>query len=179
MKSLSIEFHATDEEIIQFITRIYIEFSLHAVLLNNTPFTIEKVTTGKLESILIKACSELEQKTLVLFILQPDLNAARKMEFFDHNDGGIVIDIGRLTPSGLEQSILSIKTNDEKSFVLAKKISNLLKKITHLGVTAINPSTGAKAVIKSARYTDGALSLENKGVKMLPFAGGCELKLGI
>lgn len=179
MSSMSIQFHATCAELADFLSNIGHQFPLYTVLLSLSPFSVKSLDIDQIRDSVLNSCEELHQKSIVFFISSPNCKAERQMEFLDLNDGGIIFDIGRLTEYGLEQSIMSIKTDDNQAFSLAKKISLLLKKITKSGVTAFNSSTDESAIIKSFRYTKGAYELQQNGIRILPFAGGNYLKLGV
>ena len=108
---------------------------------------------------------------------EPNLDVRDGLRFADRNPDHLGIEIGKQSAKGLVQSWLAARTNNAHALTIWKEVAKRLKKVTKAGVTVINPDSGAAVASRSFRYSDGAKALESSGVEMLPFAGGCRIKL--
>lgn len=170
MRSISIQFHTTADELFEFVASVSSEFGLIITMMNLKPFYLEKVE-GEFNVCDFVTNLEKGGLRLVLNSNIPCLKSTSPNSFLDENPGSIVIDVGRLSESGLEESALSFISDEESKILIANKIASRLKKITKAGVIAVNPFNGAEAKVRSHRYTEGAKSMYNQGVKILPVAG--------
>lgn len=167
MKKVMIQFHATLEELVEYINSSHSEFGLFMVMMVGKPFTLNEVD-GEISVDDLKLDGDIR----VFFLKEkPNISAASQNEFYDLNPGSIGLHIGRMTEEGLKESALSFMSDDKDKASLANKFASRLKKITKSGATAVNPVNGAKANVRSHRYTEGAKSMYDQGVKILPVAG--------
>ena len=170
MKSIGIQFHATSEEIAQIITNAIDKFSLffEGVIIN--PFSIKKIILKDMINIFHEIEPELHLK--IYLSLNPiNTNCKDESEFIKNNFSLISFEIGRQLNGFLEESFFSTIPKDEHTLRTAELIAKDIKKKTKAGVTAINPNTGAKAYIRTNRYTQGAVDLAKQGVKMIAWVG--------
>jgi len=168
MTSSVIQLFAANEEFAKFAGEVALQHNLYLVLHNFLP-------TYRCE--LINDPSQLTDhmdfnvnQWVTLSVRSPDLLALNQLEFFDRNIGLISFHFGRLLPSGLDESSMGYKTDDEETIAVGKAIGKRLKKITKTGVFITNPA-GLTAYSKHLRYTEGALALERSGVQIRALGG--------
>lgn len=173
MKKISIQFHATLTELVEYINAMLSEFGLAVTIMTPKPFALKK-GGGQLS---VDDFSS-ENDTRIIFTKEkPIIDASSPNNFYDLNPGTIGLHVGRLTDQGLKESAFSFMSDDQNKIDLANKLASRLKKITKAGAIAINPISGAEAVVRSHRYTEGAKSMYDGGVRMLPLAGNSLIKL--
>lgn len=176
MKSISIQFHATIEELVQFVETASADLGLPVTMMVLQPFSLKSVD-GKID---IDELLALLEDSFVEFVLSADEvneNATSTLNFADHNPGRIYVQIGQSTPGSLQQSALMFMSDDEDKIRTANRVASRLKKMTKAGMIAVNPDTGAEAKIRIFRYTDGAKAKYDEGIKLLPVAGKSILKI--
>ncbi len=175
MNSLTIQFHATPEEMVQFSIDVMENHkNLFAVYEEVIPsFSVRHIVPDEIQGLILDT-QRPQYSSILFFLTRPNINAATQMSFRGLNSTPIFLQVGRLTVSGLEESSLSImKTDDAEACSYGRKIARLLKKTTFSGVTVFNPNTGIEGKDKNRRYTVGVQKLFYEGVKILPFAGAC------
>ena len=172
MKKIMIQFHATLEELVEYINSISSELGLFMTVMVLRPFALREVD-GEL-------CTEalIDGDVRIIFTAQkPSMDASSPNNFYDLNPGTIGLHIGRMSEKGLKESSLAFMSDDKEKAALANKVASRLKKITKAGAIAVNPVNGAEANARSHRYTEGAKVLYDEGVKILPIAGNSFFKL--
>lgn len=176
MKSIAIQFHATTEELLEYVVSVSVEHGLVITMMVLKPFSL---TTLDSEPSLGEITDKLQQGDLrlVLNTENPNNDVISPNKFLDANPGSILIDVGTLSDSGLKESALSFMSDQKDKVLIAGKLASKLKKLTKAGAIAVNPVTGAEANIRSHRYTNGAKLMFNEGVKILPIAGNSLYKL--
>ena len=175
MADISIQFHALAEELLPFVKQCVTDFGLHVVAMRFFPFDAIEVKPDRLDAIFLESSPYRE---LGFTLHEPSLPVKSNTDYYDKNPDGLRIDIQRKSDKGLRQTWLTARTDNPEALSVWKKVAKRLRKMTQAGVLAINPDTGATALSRSFRYTAGAKAMELSGVKMLPAAGGCVLKLG-
>ncbi|KZN66403.1 hypothetical protein [Pseudoalteromonas luteoviolacea] len=176
MKSISIQFHATTEEIFNFVASVSSELGLIITMMILKPFNLERVE-GEFSLCNLNAKLEEGDLRLVLNTNSPCLESKSPNSFLDENPGSIVIDIGSLSSLGLQESALSFISDEKAKISVANKVASRLKNITKTGAVAVNPVNGAEAKIRSHRFTEGAKLKYDEGIKILPVAGNSLYKL--
>jgi hypothetical protein len=171
MKKIMIQFHASLEELVEFANAISSEFGLFMTVMTLRPFTLKSVN-GSLSR---EHLSDGDVR-IIFTIKRPLLDATSPNNFYDLNPGSIGLHIGQMTEQGLEESTLAFISDDKEKIDIANQVASRLKKITKSGAIAVNPINGVEAKVRSHRYTEGAKSLYNEGVKMLPIAGNSFFK---
>jgi hypothetical protein len=167
MTGISIQFHALPEETLPLMQECARQSGLHLTAMKFPPpearlLGVDDLHTGLLEGGVRR----------IAFTLQPPvLTEETGNRFFDHNPDALILDPGRLTEKGLEESWLSARTSDVAALEVWKRVAKKLRGITKAGAIAINPKTGATAKIRDFRSTVGARALQAKGVRMLPVSG--------
>lgn len=176
MKSLLIQFHAESNEIIGFIKSISRELGLTIALIVLRPFKLRPIEN--LEDVdEILSFGEKADLRIAMKNGELDLEAKSPNHFLDLNPDCIMLDIGCFTGATLNESSLSFRSDDMEAIRIANKVANKLKKLTKAGAIAVNPDTGAEAMIRTHRYTAGAKRKYDEGVKILPVAGKSLFKL--
>lgn len=173
MKKIMIQFHATLEELIEYLNSVNTEFGLIMTMMALRPFALKAI-----EGALSVSDFELDSDVrLILTKGKPNAYASSPNNFYDLNPGAVDLDVGRLTEQGLKESALAFMSDDEEKIAIANKLASRLKKITKAGAIAVNPVNGAEANSRSHRYTEGAKAMYDEGIKILPVAGSVFFKL--
>jgi len=176
MKSIMIQFHATLEELVEYLNSMSSNFGLIITMMTFKPFALKQVEGHiSISDFLLEG--ENADVRLMLSKGKLDLDASSPNNFLDINTGTVVFDIGRLLEGGLHESALAFMSDDKDKIAIANKLATKLKKMTKAGVIAVNPVSGAEAKIRSHRYTVGAKAQYEEGIKILPAAGNSFLKL--
>ncbi|NMH67184.1 hypothetical protein [Shewanella salipaludis] len=173
MKKIMIQFHATLEELVEYINSISSELGLFVTVMVLRPFALREID-GKLS---VEALNIDGDVRIILTAQKPSMDASSPNIFYDLNSGTIGLHIGRLTEQGLKESALAFMSDDKEKAAIANKVALRLKKLTKAGATVVNPVNGAEANARSHRYTSGAEALYNEGIKILPVAGNSFFKL--
>ena len=176
MRKMSIQFHATIGELVEFVETVSSDLGLLVTKMVLKPFSLKDVD-GKLD--IDELLTQLES-SYVEFILSADKinrNATSPLNFADVNPGRTYVQIGKSVSGGLQESCLSFMSDDEDKIKIAAKVASKLKKITKVGMIVVNPDTGAEANSRNRRYTEGAKTEYDKGVKLFPVAGKNILKI--
>jgi hypothetical protein len=178
MPNISIQFYATPMEILSLVKEAIVNFKLHAVAMRFRPFEAREVDPAELDSYFSDSS---EFRRWAFTVDTPYLHVEHELDHNDKNPDHLRLQVGKLNTSGLEESWLSCRTDNEPSYCIWKMIAKKLKKMTLSGVTATNRLTGESGEYKSVRYTIGAKALEHQGVIMLPTVGpkGPITKLGL
>ncbi len=172
MKKIMIQFHATLEELVDFINSTSSELNLNIAIITLSPFSLEKVNN--------ELSVEQIQPNKTLRIIFTDekaiIDTFLSNRSYDLSSGITELRIGHLTKEGLNESALAFMCNNAYKASIANKLALKLKKITKAGAIAVNPVNGAEASIRNHRYTDGARAIYHEGIKILPIAGHSFLK---
>ncbi len=164
MRKMIIQFHATYEELVNYLNAVSHEFDLTMTAMMHFPFDLKNI-----ESILSMDDISLDRSTCIILTKgKPNMDASLAGKFYDVNDGAITLQIGKLTDKGLKESALNFMSNDDSKIALAKKVFYKLKKITKVGGISVNSINGMKSDKTSwHRYTIGAKKLHDEGIKIL------------
>lgn len=174
MKSMTVQFHATSDEISGFINSLCSSDDLNLVFMVLHPFSVA-ILRGEIHAeFLDKHEGDVR---FYLMLDDPDLDVGSVSEFLDHNHGAVALEVGRLSGGILQESSVSFMSDELGKYNFAKKIVSKLKKITKAGAVAVNPITGAEANIRSHRFTKGAKEKFDQGVRIVPVAGNSFFKL--
>lgn len=173
MKKIVIQFHASPEELVEYINSVSSELGLVVTMMILKPFKLKEI-----EGQLSVGDLMLDGDIRIIFTKEkPNIAVASPNNFYDLNPGVVHVDIGRLTTENLKESALSFMSDDKEKIDIANKLASRLKKITKAGVIAVSSISGAEANVRSHRYTKGAKSMYDLGINMLPIAGNSFYKL--
>jgi len=164
MKKIMIQFHATLEELVEYMNFASSELGLVMTMMRLKPFT------------LTEACTKFFIR--IIFTKEnPNIDVGSPNDFYDSNLGTVGLHIGLMTEHSLNESALAFMSDEKEKIAVANKLVSRLKKITKSGATAVNPKNGAEVNVRSHRYTDGAKLIYDQGLKILPAAGNSLYKL--
>lgn len=169
MTTINIQFHALPAEVAAFAKQCMEDFNLYAVAMRFFPFEAVEVSVDELGSL---SDAVPPYRELALTLTKPLLPAKNDSDFKERTPNRLRILLATIESEGLRQIALSAQTDDPNALSIWKKVANRLKKLTHTGVIALNPDTGAMSPARTFRYTPGAKAAASSGVPMLPIAGG-------
>lgn len=173
MKKIMIQFHATLEELVEYMNFASSELGLVMTMMRLKPFTLTEACTKFLVSDL-----KIEGTIRIIFTKEnPNIDVGSPNDFYDSNLGTVGLHIGLMTEHSLNESALAFMSDEKEKIAFANKLVSRLKKITKSGATAVNPKNGAEVNVRSHRYTDGAKLIYDQGLKILPAAGNSLYKL--
>jgi hypothetical protein len=174
MADISIQFHATLDEIVPLLRSFVDETDVSLCAIKYSPFQAIPMEKPDLEAILQR--SDVPQVAFTL--ARPFLPANGMMHFLDQNPAALLLDVGRKVEAGLQESCLSARTSDKTTLAVWRRLSRRVIAATRTGVIAVNPKTGETAPLRSHRFSNGAKALERAGVPILPVAGTARLRFG-
>lgn len=162
MASLSIQFHATLDELVNLVETWMTDHSIHATAVEYRPYAATPMTKTDVRTTMMRQ----QVRRLMFTEKPPDCGVSGNIELLDKNIGALLLEIGRLGPRGLDECRLSTM----QATATWKKIAGHLKRQTKSGVVGINENTGASGYYRNHRYTIGAKALSSNGIVMRPFA---------
>jgi len=161
MATFSTQFHATLDELVDFVERWAEAHHLY-VTARHIPYRTEPVPIGHSREVLAAP----SVSSIVFTATLPDLSAVDGDQFLQKNGGALVLHIGRLEERGLTESCLSTKASSSTW----AKINADLKRHTTAGVIGTQERTGHSAFYRNHRVTAGARSLSERGTPLRQFA---------
>ena len=173
MSDISIQFHALPAELLNLIQQWVDHYALHVTRVESGPFQLTKLRSPNV------ACLPPIRGTvrLALTASEPNLSATSDGVFADQNPDRLTIDLGAPSEKGLRESWFTTRAKDTYAVRIWKSLATELKRQTIAGAVAIHPLTGAKSVLRSHRYTQGAAQFWKNGGIILPAAGVTILRL--
>ncbi|WP_029064048.1 hypothetical protein [Labrenzia sp. DG1229] len=168
MTKMSTQFHATHEELENYLTDVRDSLGLKLTMLRTLPFCLTELR----EEITLKP--EPEKRVVRVNITQhePDLKISTLGDFLRKNPGSISLDVGFSADNLMRESRLAVLSDEPEKVALAKKVFAKLKKITTAGGKIVNPSYDAEVPCRAHRFTSGAKQKFKDGVKLSPMVGG-------
>ncbi len=159
MSSISTQFYALENELVDFIDSISKTIECYLVNISESPF----------KATLFKSCETLQRPIshVAMFRREPGFLGAATNDFFKKNPNAIHLFIGSHDAAGLSESWFTVLTEDDDTFILAKKIVTRLKKITKAGVVFKNLETDKEGMVKTYRYTAMVKEEQNNGLRLL------------
>ena len=172
MAGVIIQFHATIDELEQFVGDAISQYGIFATALWFHPFRATVLPQQAVSTIRHSAVRDVAFTTL-----EPRLDAAHLLDWVDKNEGALMLGIGKISNTGLDESCLSSKTDDQDKLGVWRKVAADLRKRTKAGASAVNRATGATSFLRNHRYSIGAKRLSEDGVPILPVGRGSLLRL--
>lgn len=157
MAKVSIQFHATREELIQFLRVCAEEFDLYVTAIKEFPLD-EFEGYEILAPELAEYGKQRKFETFALSVRPPNLQVGHINEFHQRNPHALVLEIGKRSTKGLKESWLYCGGGTKQTSAVWEQIAKKLKNMT-------------LAADHGFRYTPAAKELENRGVTMLSVAG--------
>lgn len=168
MSSLSLQLHATPEEVDFLLSDVLNDRSVFVTLAEGSPLQFRVSEQRRCSP----ACNALA------FTLSPPVLSARSLyDFVGLNPDALLFHVGRLTPAGLAESWLAAKTENEDVMKRWRRTARKVRSATLSGAMAVHPNSGATAPMTGHRFTVGAQELYRKGVAILPAAGTARIQL--
>lgn len=172
MSKILLQLHATPSELLKLVSQFVHDENVSVAGASFPPFRASALEPQDLEEVVTRP--EIERLVLSL---HPIALAQRSIaDLLAANSDPLVVDIGRQTKDGLQESAISARPESEAAQAAWQRFATMVKKATKAGATAYHPQTGATSRLRAHRYTDGAKALEESGVLMLPTAGVTRLR---
>ena len=163
MASFSIQFHALPVELFSLLEASFSDRTIWITQAAGRPIRFSPWDTARKDS---------ADRTYFLFTRSaPSANQPALTRFLDVNPGTMVLQIGRLTNEGLQESWLACKTDDAKSMARWKRAARELRTKTDAGASSFNPKTGLRGRSRSHRFSPQAIELSRSGIAMLAVGG--------
>jgi hypothetical protein len=162
MPSLSVQFHALPDELADFVRDALLVHGIHGIAVEHHPFAVH--TFGLTDIDLVVNSPTVRQ--IVFTEFPPNCDAPSNLALLDCNPGALVLNLGRMTPRGLEECQLG----SMDASPAWRRAAAVLKKRTSAGVVVVHDETRAESVSRSHRVSPGAAQLAARGVALRQFA---------
>ena len=170
MQKSILQFHALPEEVISRLNTIVSDTYVVAGIRLGPPFMIDDLSWP------VPLGTSADR--LVIGTLDFDKTATPLQTFAERNHDCLYVELPFLGTNGLiEGSIGYVVGNGSGVAKNWAAIVNKFKKTLFMGGVAINPISGGRAVMKSHRFSEGALKLQRTGTVMRPSAGNAVVML--
>lgn len=169
MAKINLQFHATQEEIIELIKRSLNSFNLYMISIKIFPtFQWELISINEFQD---KLSIINESEMIFLRTSKPDVLPNEYMKFLNENKNSLVFSIGKQNDNILKESSIGTIAEDIETLKIWKRIINEFKKNMLRGAWVINPKNGTKGFYKNHYYTTMAQKAFKEGVRIEPIAG--------
>jgi hypothetical protein len=162
MPSMLVQFHASPEEVIDFLNSFISGYEVLEVVYD-PHFRLKKLVW------LLSQQSSIER--IAVCPARANMQAVSSQDFARKNPDCLRVDVPRIEGGFLSEGGIEFMSDDVVVSNQWKRIVNRFKRKTKSGAMAINPITGDRGFVKSHRYTDAALKLQENGLKMKPLGG--------
>jgi hypothetical protein len=170
MSAIGVQFHSTFEETFAFLLECAREMRLQMILSWRKPaFRVAVAESADEARSLVGVMGV--PASIRLTVDSPVASVQDENELLSKNPSALLVEICTRMPAGLKESFLGVKTDDEASIRLWRKIADRWRKRTSAGAIAFNPSTGASGVVKTHRFTPEARRLAREAVTMWALGG--------
>ncbi len=168
MADISIQFHATIDELKDFCIVAAEEFQLHISALRFFPFEAHEVEPDALANYFSYASP---YKRLELTTGTPVLPVANELDFRDKNPSSLRLQLGERHSDRLDESWLSARTTEPCALNIWKTLAKRLKGMTEPGAIAVNADAGTSGPARGHRFSQGAIRLNAEGVPLTSITG--------
>jgi hypothetical protein len=159
---LTTQFHATADEIADFLVSEASEHGLTLAAVHFPPYRPEVVASKRLPEVL----AENDVIGIVASHAILDLSGRDQLAFIDNNPESLHVQVGKLTGDGLIESRMTVRTSTPALVALWKALFRDFKKITRAGA-AIRDAEGVLHRYRDQRHSKAARELAAAGVPML------------
>lgn len=169
MTGVSLQFHATNSEIVAMAAGWTREFSLHAALGMLFGDHAVAVEDGDFN----EALQAVPVPDFVILGTGP-LRLPKGADLYQltgMNSNILVLQPGAQRENGLSESVMAGVGDDPQATGLWRRLVNRARRSMHAGAVITDPSRGRLTRYPSHRFTDGALRLQESGVSMRGPAG--------
>lgn len=157
MVNISIQFHATRQELLVFVQECMREHGIRVVAVKEFPFDEFEAHEVSLDE-LPNYFAQRKFGTFAFSMRAPNLKVENTNDFSDRNPHLMTLEIGKRSRLGLKESWLGAATANRQASVVWEKIAKKLKAMTLPGKSGL-------------RYTPAAQALQDEGVPMLSMVG--------
>ena len=163
-----LDFFATVAELTDWIVNWITEHQLSAVAVTRSPFFI--LTDINWTDAQAVARILLSYDEILFCVNSILLTASNYSEFIDANQNCLELYVPRQTPTALRAAGIGSLTKDKPSLKHWVSIANDVLARTNSGMWMLNPATNAKGYYQRLRYSLGAATSQESGIKLLTFA---------
>lgn len=168
MKKINFQFHATDEDFINFIKEIDINNYIYGATCY--PFNFQKLSIDDI------TISDITKYDLLIISKRNLVNFDSYKTLINNQNNNLVISRGHSDDTKLVESAIWMYSEDEIELEYKQYISNFKKSMLH-GAWVVNPVLQTKSFYKNYRYTNNAKQYYKRGIKICPIAGTNYLEL--
>jgi hypothetical protein len=173
MKKTGVQFHATHGDLLLLIRNIVEDLNLNFCVVSQNPF---HATAYSLDNFTDRDILERFEKIRDCFIYFSQKKFSVDFESFsdfrENNNCCISFLIGKQTCDFLQESWFSFLGEDGDEYLVAKKISSVIKNYTFAGLIPFSPGQEISSKInKNFRYTKEAKILYENGVSLTAMVG--------
>ena len=162
MKKINFQFHATDEDFVNFIKEINSDNKIYGV--TRFPYSILNLNFDEISISTIK-------KYDLLIISKHNFEKFDNYKTLINNqDNNLIISRGYSDNTKLVESAIWIYSEGEIELEFKKYISSFKKSMLQ-GAWVVNPILNTKAYYKNCRYTNNVKKSYENGIKICPIAG--------
>lgn len=164
MGKLSLQFHATVNDIYEFVNSLSKSENYNACGVIFAPsFKVEKIS-------IVSSINDFKRYDMIVVSKERIICDDNYKQFICKQDNNLVITVGYNGNDILKESTMWI--NAEKDIDKDwKRIINMYKKSLLKGAWVVNPNTNEKAYYKNHKYTINAKLAYESGVKLCPITG--------
>lgn len=169
MTKINLQFHATQNEMVEVIKNTVFEHDLFLVSSQLFPeFTCELIGNEEFDG---KVNIIKNSKMIFLYNYKPDISIKDYMKFLENNKEFLLFEICNQNEDALWEFSISTMTNNLGTTLIWKKIIGKFKRSLLRGAWIIFTATGKKRYEKNHYYTLSAKKAFNEGIKIIPFTG--------
>lgn len=175
MAKINLQFHATQDEIIEVIKNSVTEYGLFLVSSQLFPeFTCELINIEEFDE---KVSILKNSRMIFLYNYKPDTSIKNYMNFLETNKEFLLFDISNQDKNTLRESSIGTITYDTETLKIWKNIIGKFKRNLIKGAWIVWHMTGTKRYEKNHYYTISAKRAFEDGIKIVPFSGQYEYML--
>jgi len=167
MPRTSIQFHAMPSEIAEFLGEIVADASLRFTELRGACFSPRPLDRNKVAD----AAQDSTTVAIAITLVEPVLCVGSIHQFHKSNPDLLVVEIGRPTAAGLQESWLWATSDNPVTMKAWRRIARKLATLYTTGGSAENLNTGARGTSGNHRFSPGARLAYSNGMRLLPVAG--------
>lgn len=167
MTKINLQFHATREEIIEFIKTTVDEYNLFLITVELFPeFKFKMISTNDFmqELDIIR-----NSRMIFLRLDKPELTFTEYNKLLKENQNSLVFSLGKQTDTLLEEFSLSTMVTEPETLILWKKIINGFKRILMKGAWVVDSISGNMRFYKNHYYTPLSQRMFMEGLKIVQF----------
>lgn len=173
MAKISLQFHATKEELLNWTSDWALEHGLGVAVEQFFPEARWRAVKGDLSL----AIEELGGGCDRIWLFTGPVEIGQEAGVVSDEQECMTLTPGRLSSEGLRESALGANSEDKSVLSSWRKILKSAKLAMLEGAWVVNPVSGARVRAKAHYFTKGALELSQAGTRMLASAGWNEFEL--